>query len=213
MSVLLSQNLLPFRQYAEAEVMNIFSLQGTGLAGQLVAFITGNQDPNTGAGSYSTTTNVGASFANSTSLRHNITRSVRPTQAGDTSFNTLGVTLHTTAEYDENGNRLILMPKDWVTERGFVLSGQAVPVLKRGVITVKNSSVISINTPQAGYPVVISTGGNGMFEVLDMAVATQLNQLTTGGSTYTGSQVIGKVYGYNLSGFQGIGYTQLAINL
>jgi hypothetical protein len=197
MSVLTQSNLLPFRQYAEAEVVNLFSLDGTGLAGQFVSIPTGANDPADSAGSYGSIS-VGASYANATSLRHLVTRKVEPTDATDDKYSTLGVTLHTTAEYDENGNRLINMPSDMTYERGFVVSGQAVPVLKRGLITIKKSQVT--NTAYPGYVGVPAAAGG----------ITALNPTDLAGIG-TGTKVLGKFISTSGSAFGG--YYQFLVGL
>jgi len=204
MSLLTDSNLLPFRQYAPSEVLNIFALYGTGLNGQLVAIETGSQDPALSAGQY-TTLPVASAYTNVTSYRYNNPRRVRPTAAGDTTFNTIGVTLHTTAVYDENGNLLSNMPYDQTLERGFVQTGFTVPVLARGLITLKSSQIIGTAFP--GYAAVISTGGAGKFEAINPATASILGGLTTGAATYTGCQVVGKFISYSGSAFGG--YAQI----
>jgi len=207
MSLLTDNNLLPYRQYDEVEVINRFALQGTGLNGQLVALLTGNQDPANSAGSYLNQAPL-AAFTNVGNYKYNTLRRVRPTQAGDTRFNTIGITLHTTAVYDENGNPLISQPYDKTLERGFVQTGFAVPILKRGVITLKTSQIIG--TPFPGYAAVISTGGGGTVEAVN-PVGAALGGFLTGAATYSGVQVIGKFLSYSGSAFGG--YAELAIDL
>lgn len=207
MSILTDNGLLPFRQYAEAEVLNIWALQGTGLNGQLVALVTGGQDPALSAGGY-TTAAVAASFTNVASYAYGNGRTVRPTQAGDTRYNTVGITLHTTAIYDENGNPLRTQPYERTIERGFVQTGFTVPVLARGIVTLKLQNIVG--TPFPGYAAVISTGGNGKVEALNPAGVVQA-QLLTGGFTYSGNQVIGKFLSYSGSAFGG--YAQLKLEL
>lgn len=207
MSYLTDNNTMPFRQYGEAEVLNIWALDGTGLNGQLVAITTGNQDPALSAGGY-TTQAVAAAFTNVTSYRYVNPRRVRPTVAGDTRYNTIGITLHTTAVYDENGNPLVGQPYERTIERGFVQTGFTVPILARGIVTLKNQCIIG--TPFPGYAAVISTGGVGRIESLNTAGAVQ-GQLLTGGYTYSGNQVIGKFLSYSGSAFGG--YAQLKLEL
>jgi hypothetical protein len=207
MSLLTDGNLLPFRQYnSEGDVLQLFALDGTGLNGQLVAIETGSQDPANGAGAY-TTLPVAAAWTNVTSYRYNNPRRVRPTQAGDTNFNTIGVTLHTTAVYDENGNLLANMPYDQTLERGFVQTGFTVPILIKGLITLKTSQIIG--TPFPGYAAVISTGGAGKIESVNPVGAT-LGGLLTGAATYSGCQVVGKFISYSGSSFGG--YAQILLD-
>lgn len=168
MSVLSTSYLLPSRQYAEAEVINRFSLNGTGYAGQLVAIDDGvSQDPATSAGSYSSDA-IGYNAPNVYSVRHVITRKVRLATAGDTKANLIGLTLHTTAEYDENGNKLILQPADKTYERGYVQSGFAVPILARGVVNIKLSQIAG----SVAVGNVAVAGNNGMLSGVDPATLT-----------------------------------------
>lgn len=199
MSILTDGNLLPFRQYDPAEVLNLFALNQTGLNGQLVAIVTGNQDPANGPGAY-TTQAVASAWTNVTAYRYGSPRTVRPTQAGDTKYLCLGVTLHTTALYEENGIPLATLPYDKTLERGFVQSGFVVPILQRGLITVKSSQIIGTAFP--GYVAVISTGGGGKFESVNPTAS-----LVTGAGTYTGNQIIGKFISYSGSAFGG--YAQI----
>lgn len=159
--ILTQGNLAPLRQYAEAEVVNFFSLNVTGQNGMFVSYVTGNQNPDFANG-YSTLS-VGAPYTNIVSNRYLNTRQVKPSQVGDTKWQCAGVTLHTTAEFDENGNKLILQPSDAVTERGYVLSGQSVPILKRGIISLVMNQVDG--TPLPGY--VGALTGNGRITVLN----------------------------------------------
>jgi hypothetical protein len=199
MSVLTQGNLLPYRQYPEAEVVNIFALEGTGQNGLLVSFVTGAQDPATSAGTYAGQVGVGATFTNTTSLRHLVTRRVKPAAATDNQVNILGVTLHTVAEVDENGNKLVLQPFDRTYERGYVQSGQAVPILKRGIITVKKSQITG--TPIPGYAVI--PAANGTFGVLNPATLVD--------EVGTGIKIVGKWL--STTGDQFGGYAQMHINL
>jgi hypothetical protein len=159
--ILTQGNLAPLRQYAEAEVINFFSLNVTGQNGMFVSYVTGNQNPDNANG-YSNLP-VGAAYTNIISTRYLNTRQVRPATFGDTKWQVAGVTLHTTAEYDENGNKLILQPSDAVYERGYVLSGQSTPILKRGLVTLVMSQVDGVPLP--GY--VGAVTGNGRITVLN----------------------------------------------
>jgi hypothetical protein len=157
--ILQQGNLAPFRQYDENEVVNLFSLNVTGQNGMFVSYVTGNQNPDNADGY--TTLAVGASYTNIVSTRYVNSRQVRPAAAGDTVWQVAGVTLHTTAEFDENGNKLILQPSDAVYERGYVLSGQSVPILRRGLVTLVMSQVDGIPLP--GYVGIVT--GNGRISV------------------------------------------------
>ncbi len=208
MSILTDGNLLPWRQFSPADVLNLFALNGTGLNGQLVAIQTGAQDPANSAGAY-TTQAVAASYTNVTSFTYNSPRRVRPTQAGDTIYNTIGVTLHTTAVYDENGNPLRNQPMDQTLERGFVQTGFVTPILTRGIITIKQSQIIGVGFP--GYVGVISTGGNGTIEAINPSATSITFANASGINTYSGQQIVGKFLSYSGSAFGG--YYQFKLDL
>ena len=195
-------NLLPLVQKAEAEVYNFWSLNGTGLNGMFVALETGNQDPANGDG-FIAGSSIGASYTNITSPRYEVKRKVRPVGSGDSKFNTLGVTLMTVSEYDENGNKLILQPKDARDERGFLLSGEAVPVLARGMVRLKSSQYVG--TPIPGYVGVPYTGGGGKIQVVNPAT------LPNTGNGLTVNNVIGKFVSTSGSAFGG--YADFKIEL
>lgn len=203
-SQLTQGNLLPFRIYDENSVVNWLSLDGTGLNGQFVAIETGLQNPEISVGGY-TSNSVGATYTNVISYRYQTSRKVRPVVSGDNVYNCMGVTLHTTANFDENGNPLVNLPYDRVVERGFVLSGFAVPILTAGIVTLKAAQYNGVPIP--GYVGCITTGGgngNGSIDVVNPA-----NLLNTIGSTYSQFTVVGKFV--SSSGLNFGGYAQFKV--
>lgn len=198
MSLITDGNLLPFRQYNESDVINLFSLDATGLNGMLVAIQTGNQDPATSAGQYRSTSPNGVTFANVGNYGYGTNRKVRPAVATDTKYSVIGVTLHTTAINDENGNVLINQPYDRTLERGFVQTGSAVPILTRGIITVKLANING--TPFPGHAATIGAAGQ-------FGVADPLDQVAIG----SGSAVVGKYLSSSGSAFGG--YAQIKLEL
>jgi hypothetical protein len=139
--------ILPFRQYNETDVINMFALgagyaneqttdSGAGDAGVFVSVAAGdlNLDPVTYAtDSYLGKTDypfVGANQYPSVSLK------VKPAVSGES---LLGVTLRQTAKADENGEKLLYYPQKR-EELQCVLPGQAVPVATRGLFTVTASA-------------------------------------------------------------------------
>lgn len=218
-SLLNQGNLLPFRLYGEAEVINWYSLDGTGLNGQFVTIETGvgstgvtnngTQDPSTSMGGYlqnlGTPSTVGAAYTNVISMRYANNRKVRPCLSGDNQINLIGVTLHTTANTDENGNPLVNLPYDRVLERGFVISGFSVPILTRGVITLKSS--MYNGTPLPGYAACVSNTITGGVDVVNPASLTTGFGYQSGG--YGAGLVIGKFLSTSGTAFGG--YAQLKI--
>jgi hypothetical protein len=176
----LNTRLLPFRDYDEHEVINLFSLNQTGVGGMLVTALVNTPSNDQG---YSSTTPFGAPFNLTESLRYVVTSQVAPTSGGEGKLRTLGLTLYSTQEYDENGQILKYNPHR-LTELSAVLSGQAVPVLKRGLVTLYNTAYIG--TPVVGAVGVPYTGGNGLIQVVDPAT------LGYSGQPYKPSDVVGK---------------------
>ena len=135
---------LPFRQYSEHDVINMFAL-GTGYvneslstsdngdAGVFVTIESGNLNVDTivydsAYSSYLGKTDypfVGANQYPSVSLK------IKPATSGDA---LLGITLRQTAQNDENGEKLLYYPQK-AEELQCVLPGQSVPVATRGVFT------------------------------------------------------------------------------
>jgi len=199
MSLLTDGNLLPFRQYAESDVLNIWSSDVTGLNGMLVAITNNsNQDPSTSAGAYSTSSPNGYAVTNVGNYAYRNSRKVRAAGAADNRSNVIGVTLHTTAVYDENGNLLVNQPYDKTLDRGFVQTGFTVPILTRGLITVKLANIGG--TPVPGYAATIGTGGQ--FAVCDPSDMVGIG---------TGTRVVGKYV--STSGSALGGYAQIKLEL
>lgn len=199
MSLLTDGNLLPFRQYAESDVLNIWSLDVTGLNGMLVAITNNsNQDPATSAGAYASSSPNGYAVTNVGNYAYRNSRKVRPAAVTDTRSNVIGVTLHTTATHDENGNLLVNQPYDKTLDRGFVQTGFTVPILTRGLITVKLANIGG--TPVPGYAATIGTGGQ-------FAVGDPANMVVIG----TGTRVVGKYV--STSGSALGGYAQILLSL
>ncbi len=140
----MSTRLLPFRQYDDNDVVNMYALVdaavndnvtgvGSGDAGVFVKVSAGNFDLDPvsyATDSYLGKTDypfVGANQYPSVNLK------VTPAASGDLT-NCLGLTLRQTAKFDENGEKLLYY-RQKAEELMCVLPGQAVPVATRGVFS------------------------------------------------------------------------------
>jgi hypothetical protein len=160
--------ILPFRQYNETDVINMFALDtvyvnesttgsSNGDAGVFVTIPAAggdlNKDPITYAtDSYLGKTDypfVGANQYPSVSLK------IKPATSGEA---LLGLTLRQTAKFDENGEKLLYYPQKR-EELQCVLPGQAVPVATRGVFTLASTAVNGTLTVGAGFA--LSSGVSG----------------------------------------------------
>jgi len=128
----MAHNLRPLRQYNENDVVNLFAYSGDStlvLAGKAVkvvgsGFMASSSNPVEDLGS------VGASYTNVASSRYGAVAKVAPATSGSA---VLGLTLMGIRETDENGEKLVFNPRK-AAEMGVIISGQAVPVLTRGIV-------------------------------------------------------------------------------
>ena len=156
--------LKPFRDYSEHEVLNLFAFSGTAESAAVMAtrgaavkisaegFTTG---PSNSSANQPTDFlgDVGAAFPLSNSQRFG----VRPKVTIATSGDVLGLTLMDVRELDENGEKLIFNPRK-AAEMNVVVSGQAVPVLTRGVVLYSGSAITNATAGQ--FAVVSGTAGD-----------------------------------------------------
>ncbi len=161
--------LLPFRQYDEQDVINIFALKsgdalpsttgdGEGSNGVFVKVLDGNFNQDTvtyGTDTYLGKTNyphVGGDMYPSNPLE---------VEAADSGEAPLGLTLNQTAKADENGEKLLYNTTK-KEELQAVLPGQSVPVATKGVFTLAATALVGGTVAAAG----ITAVGLG-FEVAD----------------------------------------------
>jgi hypothetical protein len=181
--------ILPFRQYNEADVINMFALEaayvnesttgsGGGDAGVFVTIPAAggdlNKDPITYAtDSYLGKTDypfVGANQYPSVSLK------IRPATSGEA---LLGITLRQTAKADENGEKLLYYPQKR-EELMCVLPGQAVPVATRGVFTLASTAYNGSLTVGGGFA--LSSGVSGTVTGVAATSAARLGMVIGTGS-------------------------------
>lgn len=148
----MAHDLRPFRQYSEHDVVNLYSYSGdsTLVRKGLVVKIQGDGfAPDTTSNGYDVNArlgDVGAAFGNVVSQRYGATPKIGGAASGDRA---LGLTLLDIRETDENGEKLIFNPRK-AAEMNVVVSGQAVPVLTKGVVMYSGVTVADANaTPHA----------------------------------------------------------------
>jgi len=163
----MATRLLPFRQYDDHDVINMYALAdaavnesvtgvGSGDAGVFVKVSAGNfdLDPVSYAdNSYLGKTDypfVGANSYPSVNLK------VTPAASGDTT-NCLGITLRQTAKFDENGEKLLYY-RQKAEELMCVLPGQAVPVATRGMFSVGANAIDGTLTVGSGFKLSANAG-------------------------------------------------------
>ena len=169
--------LLPFRQYAEENVINLYKVDPLGDSkmdkpfengandnGVLVHVTAGNMDE--APVGYET-----QSYLGKTDYPF-IGRDQYPVvsltvQAADDTKQALGVTLRQTLTHDENGEKLLYYPQKAI-ELQAVLTGQAVPVLTKGVVTLDGDTAWESQPTAVGNKVWPSTSmDKGKFTAQD----------------------------------------------
>lgn len=162
----MAHTLKPFRDYNEHDVVNLFAVQADQDANGVIASVgtvvkvAGNGfqpivAANGGTGFLGAVPvdlagGAGSTYVNAVSDRFAVAAKVTAAASGSLA---LGITLMGTQEYDENGEKLLFNPRK-AAEKGVVVSGQAVPVLTRGIVTY-SGSLIS-NSANAGDGVYLS---------------------------------------------------------
>tara|TARA_Y100001938_G_C8101618_1_gene442291 strand:+ start:2083 stop:2757 length:675 start_codon:yes stop_codon:yes gene_type:complete len=178
----MAHRLLPFRQYDENDVVNLFALDADSLTTQLKAMSPKDDGINADgvlvgvtAGNLGGAGNVGdpdvvdvsedSRFM--ASYTSPVGRNPYPTNPlkvapGSSGTAALGVTLRQTLSVDENGESLLFNPikKD---ELNAVLSGQTVPVLSKGVITVSANGMSDTAENTFAVGGALAQDGNGKF--------------------------------------------------
>ena len=181
--------LLPFRQYDEQDVVNLFALtnadvldsttgDGKGSNGVFVKVADGNFDQELisyGSNSYLGKTDY--PFV-SDNMYPTVQLEVTAANSGDAP---LGLTLNQTAKTDENGEKLIYNTTK-KEELQAVLPGQTVPVATKGIFTLGKNALVGDSISNAGITV-----GAG-FEVAD-------NGEISGVASTVGGTSIGLVIG------------------
>jgi hypothetical protein len=140
--------ILPFRQYSDHDVVNLFSViasdvntattdSGAGDAGVFVKVADGNfdADPIT----YQTNSYLGDTsypFLGTTEMYPEV--NLKITGAADEDH-CIGMTLYQTAKNDENGEKLLYNPQKQ-EELQAMLPGQAVPIATKGIFTLSSSA-------------------------------------------------------------------------
>ena len=134
----MATTIRPFRDYDEHDVINLYTFSGAlpVTKGHMVTVTRGwlnTAEQNVRLG------DVGASYHNTVSERYGVDAHVGLSTASTTN---LGMMLYDTKETDENGEKLIFNPRKAV-EMEVCVSGQAVPVMTRGVVLYSGTQLAS----------------------------------------------------------------------
>lgn len=166
--------LLPFRQYNETDVINLYKVDPTGAnkmdkpfenggndAGVLVKAVLANFDDDPVG--YVTDPYLGKTDYPFIGRDQYPTVPLAVNEALSGQAGVLGVTLRQTLTHDENGEKLLYYPQKAI-EMQAVLTGQAVPILTRGVITLDGDTAFTTQPTAIGNYVFPSSTEGGKFE-------------------------------------------------
>ncbi len=156
----MSNRLLPFRQYDENDVINLFandtsdtnpSTNGNGSAGVFVSVKSGGGNFSNDPITYVDRAELSASQDHTRNQYPEVQLKVTAASVGAFAGEVVGVTLKQTLEQDENGEKLLYNPvkKD---ELQAVLSGQAVPLATRGIFTLTSDAIDNAGGNIATHP-------------------------------------------------------------
>jgi hypothetical protein len=161
---------LPFRQYNESDVINMFSLgtgfinnsttdTGNGDAGVLVTIESGNLNVDTITYDSSYDSYLGKNdypFVGKNQYPR-VSLSLKPATSGDA---LIGLTLRQTAKVDENGEKLLYYPQK-AEELMCMLPGQSVPIATRGIFSI--TDVAYVGPIGIGSGLKLPSGVSGKF--------------------------------------------------
>ena len=173
--------ILPFRQYNEHNVVNLYALdstatipgdlatEGDGDAGILVKIKNGDFDKGIDF-DFSNTAGSNGAYLGETNYPH-VARNGYPQVTGmtfePTSESTpgtmLGITLRQTATHDENGEKLLYYRQKAI-EHQAVLPGEVVPVLTAGLVTLA-ASAFDTSTADLAVGATLGAGDDGTLKV------------------------------------------------
>ena len=185
----MAHDLRPFRQYSEHDVVNLYAYSGDSTLvkkGLVVKIMGDGFAPDTTSNGYDINSrlgDVGAAYNNVVSQRYGATPKVGAAVSGDRA---VGLTLLDIRETDENGEKLIFNPRK-AAEMNVVVSGQAVPILTKGVVMYSGVTVADANlTPHA-----IVGGTNGELIAITHSAYSAISNSVTRVGRWLGKSVNG----------------------
>jgi hypothetical protein len=159
-------NLKPLRDYDEHEVLNFFAHKDASAnKGTFVSIVANDGNTNVRENGNDPATpfmaNAG-SLSNvpsrATVLRHEVSWKVKTATSGEYP---LGIMLYDVREENAFGEKYIYRPLHERAENDIVVSGEAVPVLTRGVVKINGF----VGAPDAGSGAVVSATSGGYVDV------------------------------------------------
>ncbi len=130
----MASKLLPFRQIHENDVVNLFAFDDSSATRGLIVKLDGSNGTSgwLPGDDFGTSAVSSTTYNNTVTDRYSVNARVDTCTSGDTAF---GMLMYDVAETDENGEKLIYHPLK-AHEMQVSVSGQAVPILTKGIVLV-----------------------------------------------------------------------------
>jgi len=180
MDITSKPNLKPYRNVNEHDIIDLFAhVDGSANKGSLVSITTANGNTNVwnGVASGATPTphlDVYGSLVNTPSraysVRHEVTWKVKNAVSGETP---LGILYNDVREVNAFGEKLIYRPRNERFEKEYVVSGEAVPVVTRGLFKV--NGFVGTPGPNSGAVPTTGAGGAGGYVLVTNNVTSSTN--------------------------------------
>tara|TARA_B110000196_G_scaffold317290_1_gene330168 strand:- start:372 stop:1013 length:642 start_codon:yes stop_codon:yes gene_type:complete len=171
--------ILPFRQYDENDVINLYSLDETipadpsadgvnaaGVVVKITAGVMGDEVISLDDNAY-----LGKKYAAPVGQNKYPSNPLKVKSAGNDAKDALGITLRQTLSHDENGEKLLYYRLK-ADELQAVLPGETVPVLTKGVVTLSADAVTGALV--AGNRLQVAAAGKLKLLVPDASAITQM---------------------------------------
>jgi len=152
-------NLLPFRDYSEHDVINLFACSVVANKGTLVK---PTQSP--GKDPISLSNGLGAQYKNTVNNLFDVVGRVEPIVSWNDAPTAIGLLLYDVREEDENGEKLIFNPRK-MSEMNVVLPlVHAAPILTKGIVLINdidiaNHTIAGGGNPSIGDAAYVGDGG------------------------------------------------------
>jgi len=147
--------LKPFRQISENDVVNLYAFDGSAATRGHIVKLSATAAKGWQADDNHDEVDIGLGINNTVSDRFSVKARVETCTSGDVPF---GMLMYDVAETDENGEKLIFHPRK-AHEMQVALSGQAVPVLTRGIVLVNGVTEYGAETVAAGVTLYAGPSG------------------------------------------------------
>jgi len=154
--------LRPYNDHSEHEVINLFTVTGDLPRGTFVTAA----DAGVNLSDASTIGQL-SPFGNTVSAVISVPWNAVAAPSGTAKAAVIGATLKDFRTFDENGERLVLHPRK-AAEMDVVITGQAVPVLTRGIVLYSGIA----GTPGYGSGAAVSDAGDGGVKVVAYNAST-----------------------------------------